>query len=78
MWQRMCRLHCFSVMPGGEKYSNYGFQQHIGIRFFKNDIVTVDVRIEEMGRRLVKSVVDRVNNPTIDLAFHTLATYPRF
>lgn len=55
-----------------------GFNNTLESDFFKNDIVTVDVRIEEMGRRLVKSVVDRVNNPTIDLAFHTLATYPRF
>ena len=55
-----------------------GFNNTLESDFFKNDIVTVDVRIEEMGRRLVKSVVDRVNNPTMDLAFHTLATYPRF
>lgn len=55
-----------------------GFNNTLESDFFKNDIVTVDVRIEEMGRRLVKSVVDRVNNPTMDLAFYTLATYPRF
>ncbi len=55
-----------------------GFNNTLESDFFKNDIVTVDVRIEEMGRRLVKSVVDRVNNPTMDLAFHTLATYPWF
>jgi LacI family transcriptional regulator len=38
--------------------------------------VTVDVRIEELGRRLVKSVLDRVKNPTMDISFTTLATYP--
>ena len=45
---------------------------------FKSDILTVDVRIEEMGRRLVKSVIDKVKCPTMDVAFTTIATYPKF
>lgn len=55
-----------------------GFNNTLESDFFKNDIITVDVRIEEMGRRLVKSVVERVKNPTMDLSFNTLVTYPRF
>ena len=44
--------------------------------FFKKDILTVDVRIEALGRRLVKSVVDRIKDPDLDNTFVTLATYP--
>jgi LacI family transcriptional regulator len=53
-----------------------GFNNTLEPDFFKSDIVTVDVRIEELGRRLVKSVLDRVKNPTMDISFTTLATYP--
>jgi LacI family transcriptional regulator len=54
-----------------------GFNNTIEPDFFKNDIITVDVRIEELGKRLVKSVLDRVKCPTLDISFTTLATYPR-
>jgi LacI family transcriptional regulator len=55
-----------------------GFNNTIEPDFFKNDIVTVNVRIGELGRRLVKSVLDRVKNPDMDISFTTLATYPMF
>lgn len=54
-----------------------GFNNTLEPDFFKNDIITVDVRIEEIGRRLVKSVVDRVKSPTMDLSFITITTYPK-
>lgn len=54
-----------------------GFNNTLEPDFFKNDIITVDVRIEELGRRLVKSIVDKVKCPTMDISFTTIATYPR-
>lgn len=54
-----------------------GFNNTLETDFFKKDILTVDVRIEEMGRRLVKSVIDRVKCPTLDASFTTIATYPK-
>jgi LacI family transcriptional regulator len=54
-----------------------GFNDTIEPDFFKNDILTVEVRIEELGRRLVKSVLDRVKNPSLDISFTTVATYPK-
>ena len=54
-----------------------GFNNTLEADFFKNDIITVDVRIEEMGKRLVKSVIDRVKCPTMDISFTTIATYPK-
>lgn len=47
------------------------------IDFLKKDIITVDVRMEEMGRRLVKSATDRIKCPTVDLPVITIATYPK-
>jgi LacI family transcriptional regulator len=54
-----------------------GFNNTIEPDFFKSDIITVDVRIDALGRRLVKSVLDRVKNPLLDQAFTTLETYPK-
>lgn len=54
-----------------------GFNDIIESDFFRNDIITVGVRMEELGRRLVKSVIDRVNNPDMDISFTTIATYPK-
>ena len=54
-----------------------GFNNTLETDFFKKDILTVDVRIEEMGRRLVKSVIDKVKCPTMDNSFTTIATYPK-
>lgn len=55
-----------------------GFDNTIEEDFFKKDIVTVDVRVEELGRRLVKSVIDRVRDPRLGIVFATLSTYPKF
>lgn len=54
-----------------------GFNNTLEPDFFKKDILTVDVRIEEMGKRLVKSVLDKVKCPTMDHSFTTIATYPK-
>jgi LacI family transcriptional regulator len=54
-----------------------GFNNTIEPDFFKSDIITVDVRIDALGRRLVKSVLDRVKNPLLDQSFTTLETYPK-
>ncbi|MDE6915848.1 MAG: LacI family transcriptional regulator [Lachnospiraceae bacterium] len=54
-----------------------GFNNTLEADFFKSDILTVDVRIEEMGRRLVKSVIDKVKCPTMDVSFTSIAAYPR-
>ncbi len=53
-----------------------GFDYTIEEDFFKKDIITVEVRIEELGKRLVRSLIDRVKNPQMDIAFVTVATYP--
>lgn len=53
-----------------------GFDNTIEEDFFKKDIITVEVRIEELGKRLVRSLIDRVKNPQMDIAFVTVATYP--
>lgn len=53
-----------------------GFDNTIEEDFFKQDILTVDVRIDALGRRLVKSVIDRDADATLDIAFVTLTTYP--
>ncbi len=54
-----------------------GFDNTIEEDFFKKDILTVDVKIEELGRRLVKSVIDRVRDPRLGIIFATLTTYPK-
>lgn len=33
--------------------------------------------MEELGKRLVKSVIDRAKNPSMDVTFTTIATYPK-
>ncbi|MCM1181793.1 MAG: LacI family transcriptional regulator [Roseburia sp.] len=54
-----------------------GFNNTIEPDFFKRDILTVEVRMEELGRRLVKSVLDRASKPSMDVTFITIATYPK-
>lgn len=54
-----------------------GFDGTVEKDFFKTDIITVEVRKEELGRRLVKTVLDRVKNPDLDKSFITISTYPR-
>lgn len=53
-----------------------GFDGTIEEDFFKKDILTVEVRMEELGRRLIKSIIDKVNNPEQEIAFVTLSTRP--
>ncbi len=55
-----------------------GFNNTIESDFFKSDIITVDVRIEELGRRLIKSILDRIKCPTMEMTFTTIATHPKF
>ena len=55
-----------------------GFDNTIEEEFFKQDILTVDIRKEEVGRRLIKTTVDQIYNPNLDNAIITVATYPVF
>lgn len=52
-----------------------GFDNTIEKEFFKSDIYTVNIRKEAVGRRLVKSVFDQMEDDN-DHAIITLATYP--
>lgn len=54
-----------------------GFNNVIEPDFFKKDILTVEVRMEELGKRLVKSVIDRAKNPSMDITFTTIVAYPK-
>ncbi|HEX3020776.1 MAG TPA: LacI family DNA-binding transcriptional regulator [Lachnospiraceae bacterium] len=53
-----------------------GFDNTIEEEFFKQDILTVHIRKEEVGRRLIKTTLDKINNPDLDNAIITVATYP--
>lgn len=55
-----------------------GFDNTIEADFFKQDIMTVDIHKEEVGRRLVKTTLDQIQNPRLDNAIITVATYPVF
>lgn len=63
--------------PAAQRTVLTGFNNTIEPDFFKRDILTVEVRMEELGRRLVKSVIDRVKKPSMDVTFITIATYPK-
>lgn len=52
-----------------------GFDNTIEKEFFKSDIYTVDIRKETVGRRLVKSVLDQIEEK-MDHSIITLETYP--
>lgn len=54
-----------------------GFNGTIPKDFFKKDILTVEVHMEEAGKRLVESVVEKIINPKRDVSFVTLMTYPK-
>lgn len=54
-----------------------GFEGTIPKDFCRNDILTVEVRMEELGKRLVASIVERRENSRQDKAFVTIATYPK-
>lgn len=53
-----------------------GFNRTTKEDFFKTDMITVDIKKENLGKRLVKSILDRVDDPDMDHAFITLSTYP--
>lgn len=53
-----------------------GFDNTVSRDFFKPDIITVDIHKKNLGKRLVKSILDRVEDPQMDHAFITLSTYP--
>lgn len=53
-----------------------GFDNTVSKDFFKPDIITVDIHKEKLGKRLVKSILDRIEDPMMDHAFITLNTYP--
>lgn len=55
-----------------------GFNDIIETDFFRDDIITVGVKMEQLGKRLVKSVIDRINEPDMDISFTTIATYPKY
>lgn len=54
-----------------------GFGNTIEKDFIRQDILTVEVRFEELGKRLVMSVLERLENPSQDISFVTVATYPK-
>lgn len=54
-----------------------GFHGTIPDDFFKKDIITVDVHMEEVGKRLVESLAEKIINPNRDGSFVTIMTYPR-
>lgn len=39
--------------------------------------ITADVRVEELGRRLVRSAIDKIECPTMDRSVTMIAAYPR-
>lgn len=53
-----------------------GFDNTIEEDFFKQDIMTVEIHKEAVGRRLVKTTIDQIHNPELDNAIITVATYP--
>ncbi|MDD2968711.1 MAG: LacI family DNA-binding transcriptional regulator [Lachnospiraceae bacterium] len=53
-----------------------GFDNTIEEDFFKQDILTVHIRKEELGRRLIKTTIDKIENPDLDNSFIMVATYP--
>lgn len=52
-----------------------GFDNTVEKEFFKSDIYTVDIHKEAVGRRLVKSVLDQIEEK-MDHSIITLQTYP--
>ncbi|NTV79273.1 MAG: LacI family transcriptional regulator, partial [Clostridiales bacterium] len=53
-----------------------GFDNTVEPEFFKSDIMTVEIHKEEVGRRLVKTTLDKVKDKKMDNAMITLSTYP--
>ncbi|MDD3206223.1 MAG: substrate-binding domain-containing protein [Lachnospiraceae bacterium] len=53
-----------------------GFDNTIEGEFFKQDILTVEVRKEEVGRRIVRTTIEQIEHPQLDHVINTVATYP--
>lgn len=53
-----------------------GFDNTIEPEFFKSDIITVEVRKEALGRRLVSTTLEKITHPELDNAIITVASYP--
>ena len=53
-----------------------GFDNTVEPEFFKTDIMTVEIHKEEVGRRLVKTTLDKVKDKKMDNAMITLSTFP--
>lgn len=53
-----------------------GFDNTIERDFFRQDILTVDVHKEEVGRRIIKATIDQIEHPELDHMLITIATYP--
>ena len=53
-----------------------GFDNTIERDFFKQDILTVDVHKEEVGRRIIKATIEQIECPELDHVLITIATYP--
>lgn len=52
-----------------------GFDNTIEPDFFKSDIITVEIKMEALGRRLVSTTLDKIMHPEWDNAIITVATY---
>lgn len=53
-----------------------GFDNTIEPEFFKSDIITVEIKMEALGRRLVTTTLEKIMHPELDNAIITVATYP--
>lgn len=53
-----------------------GFDKTVEQGFLKSDILTVEIKKEAAGRRLVQTLLQRIDRPDMDFAVISLATYP--
>lgn len=53
-----------------------GFDNTIERHLLQGEVLTVEVKKEELGRRLVKTVIGKINHPQMDNAIITVSTYP--
>lgn len=53
-----------------------GFDKTVEEGFLKPDILTVEVKKEEAGRRMIRTLLQRIAYPDMDYAMISLATYP--
>lgn len=52
------------------------FDNTIEPEIFKSDIITVEIKMEALGRRLVTTTIEKIMHPELDNAIITVATYP--